>query len=117
MRRNYVVRLPPLKAQGRGTDLPEAVGSPLQAMLVCALFLAVMCLRLAIQQRQTGGLRLEDDAYYYTVVAQRIATTGISTFDGQTLLTGTTHSGCCFWWRRMCFSGVVPPSLSRSRYC
>jgi hypothetical protein len=88
MRRNYVVRLPPLKAQGRGTDLPEAVGSPLQAMLVCALFLAVMCLRLAIQQRQTGGLRLEDDAYYYTVVAQHIATTGISTFDGQTLTNG-----------------------------
>jgi hypothetical protein len=88
MFRNHVVRLPPPEVQGGSADLTETVGSLLQAMLPCVLFVAVICLRLAIQYRQAGVLRLEDDAYYYTLVAQHIATTGISTFDEQTLTNG-----------------------------
>ncbi len=35
-----------------------------------------------------GGCHLEDDAHYYRVVARRLAQSGVSSFDGQTLTNG-----------------------------
>jgi hypothetical protein len=54
----------------------------------CLVFVSLICLRFALQYKQVGTLYLEDDAYYYTVIAQNIAHHGLSTFDGQTLTNG-----------------------------
>lgn len=52
------------------------------------LFMALIVLGYAVQIANHGAILLEDDAYYYTVIAHNLATTGISTFDGQTLTNG-----------------------------
>lgn len=54
----------------------------------CAVFALIICLRVAIQYSHAGALYLEDDGYYYTVIARNIAHSGVSTFDGQTLTNG-----------------------------
>lgn len=58
------------------------------AGLSCVVFAAIVCLRLALQYAAVGALYLEDDAFYYTVIAHHIAQSGVSTFDGQTLTNG-----------------------------
>lgn len=54
----------------------------------CGVFAVIICLRLALQYLHAGTLYLEDDAYYYTVIARNISSTGVSTFDSQTLTNG-----------------------------
>ena len=54
----------------------------------CAVFVAYVCARLAVQLVNEGVLHFEDDAYYYTKIARNILETGLSTFDGQTLTNG-----------------------------
>lgn len=54
----------------------------------CAIFLVFMIVRLAIQYNKDGGFYLEDDAYYYTIIAGNVAENGLSTFDSQTLTNG-----------------------------
>ena len=58
------------------------------AAIPCAVFAGLVCLRLAIQYATAGALYLEDDAFYYTVIAHHVAQSGVSTFDGQTLTNG-----------------------------
>jgi hypothetical protein len=58
------------------------------AIASCAIFLAYFGLRLAVQYLNAGTVYLEDDAYYYLVIARNIAESGVSTFDGQTLTNG-----------------------------
>lgn len=65
-----------------------ALGLRLPTIAPIALFLGAALLRLTLQARRAGALRLEDDAYYYTVVADHIARTGMSSFDGQALTNG-----------------------------
>lgn len=57
-------------------------------VIPCAIFAGLVCLRLALQYATAGALYLEDDAFYYTVIAHNIAQSGVSTFDGQTLTNG-----------------------------
>lgn len=52
------------------------------------VFLVLIIFGYAVQIANHGAILLEDDAYYYTVIARNLATTGISTFDGQTLTNG-----------------------------
>jgi hypothetical protein len=52
------------------------------------VFLLLIVFGYAVQIANHGALVLEDDAYYYTVIAHNLATTGMSTFDGQTLTNG-----------------------------
>ncbi|SDR40841.1 hypothetical protein SAMN05519103_02762 [Rhizobiales bacterium GAS113] len=69
-------------------DRSLALDTRSSSIFACLLFGAVICLRLAIQYFQNGDVYLEDDAYYYTVIARNIAQSGISSFDGQTLTNG-----------------------------
>jgi hypothetical protein len=65
------------------------IQSPISQDLFAALaFVAVIALRLVAYHMQHGSIFLEDDAYYYRVIAENLATTGHSTFDGQTLTNG-----------------------------
>ncbi len=65
---------------------PRAVR--LAPLIATGLFVIVTLSRLAIQYVHFGALYLDDDAYYYTVIARNIAQSGLSTFDGQTLTNG-----------------------------
>jgi len=50
--------------------------------------MALIVFGYAVQIANHGAILLEDDAYYYTTIAHNIATSGVSTFDGQTLTNG-----------------------------
>jgi len=77
----------PLQAS-RGRDA-FGIFTPRSSMIfACTLFATAICLRLAGQYFADGGLYLEDDAYYYIVVARNIVQSGLSSFDGQTLTNG-----------------------------
>lgn len=71
---------------GERQSLPRA--TTWVAGFSCAVFATLVCLRLALQYAAAGALYLEDDAFYYTVIAHHIAQSGVSTFDGQTLTNG-----------------------------
>ena len=71
---------------GERQSLPRATAWA--AGFPCAVFATLVCLRLALQYAAAGALYLEDDAFYYTVIAHHIAQSGVSTFDGQTLTNG-----------------------------
>ena len=60
----------------------------LAPLIATGLFVIITLSRLAIQYSHFGALYLDDDAYYYTVIARNIAQSGLSTFDGQTLTNG-----------------------------
>ncbi len=60
----------------------------LAPLIATSLFVIVTLSRIAIRYSHFGALYLEDDAYYYTVIAHHIAQSGLSTFDGQTLTNG-----------------------------
>ncbi|SCM78938.1 membrane hypothetical protein [uncultured Pleomorphomonas sp.] len=65
----------------------QAGSTRLNAVL-SLVFLVLIVFGYAVQIANHGAILLEDDAYYYTVIAHNIATTGLSTFDGQTLTNG-----------------------------
>ncbi len=52
------------------------------------VFLALIIFGYAVQIVNHGAILLEDDAYYYTVIAHNLAIDGLSAFDGQTLTNG-----------------------------
>lgn len=52
------------------------------------VFLALIGAGLFALYANRGGFLIEDDARYYTVIAQNLVTTGRSTFDGMTLTNG-----------------------------
>lgn len=52
------------------------------------VFLGLIVVGLVVLVINRGGFLIEDDAYYYTIVAKNLAATGHSTFDDQTLTNG-----------------------------
>ena len=69
-------------------DRPLPRATAWSAAIPCAAFAGLVVLRLVLQYVSAGSLYLEDDAFYYTVIAHNIAQSGLSTFDGQTLTNG-----------------------------
>ena len=57
-------------------------------LFVTLAFAAILTLRLVSYGIHNGSIFLEDDAYYYKVIAENLAATGRSTFDGETLTNG-----------------------------
>ncbi|MBR7621357.1 hypothetical protein JKL49_18330 [Phenylobacterium sp. 20VBR1] len=55
---------------------------------LCALVALGFFLATILGKRHSGGLYIEDDAYYYLIVARNFAATGASTFDHQSLTNG-----------------------------
>jgi hypothetical protein len=55
---------------------------------LCALFALGFFLATLFGKLRSGGVYVEDDAYYYLIVAKNLAATGASTFDQQTLTNG-----------------------------
>lgn len=55
---------------------------------LCALFALGFFLATIFGKLRSGGVYVEDDAYYYLIVARNLAATGASTFDQQTLTNG-----------------------------
>jgi hypothetical protein len=64
---------------------PHSTGLNLFATLI---FIAAMAIRLIAYHHHHGAIFLEDDGYYYKLVAENLAATGRSTFDGQVLTNG-----------------------------
>ena len=56
--------------------------------LVCASMVLVLFMAIIIGRLIGGSLTVEDDAYYYLKIARNIATSGVSTFDQQSLTNG-----------------------------
>jgi hypothetical protein len=56
--------------------------------ILCAATLLAICAAAIIGRQLFGGLYVEDDAYYYILIARNLARTGVSTFDHQSLTNG-----------------------------
>ena len=67
---------------------PRGQASWFAAAVPGVLIAVVLSARLAVQWHLFGAPAIEDDAYYYTLIARHLATSGVSTFDGQALTNG-----------------------------
>jgi hypothetical protein len=56
--------------------------------LICALGVFCGLMATVIGTLSSGGLRVDDDAYYYLIIAKNLAASGVSTFDQQSLTNG-----------------------------
>jgi hypothetical protein len=78
------------REQGQGQVALKNVEQDRKAttLVACALLVVVVGLRLMIRIHHAHAPYLDDDAYYYIIIAKNIALTGLSTFDNQTLTNG-----------------------------
>ena len=56
--------------------------------VLAALLVLFVLLAHVLGAVRHGGVMLQDDGYYYTVIARHIARSGVSTFDGSSLTNG-----------------------------
>ncbi len=70
----------------------RTAGTPREATSVWPVLAALLVFFVLLMQVlgavRHGGVMLQDDGYYYTVVARHIARSGVSTFDGSSLTNG-----------------------------
>lgn len=70
------------------TGRPAVTGMAQQRLAICALYALLAFLPHLVVFLKWGDVRLEDDAYFYLVIARNIVEAGRSTFDLQTLTNG-----------------------------